>query len=296
MAVLLDPTAVRGNIKLIRNEGVIVGDASLYVKDSASDFTLREMQIMLGCLKSNWKLSLETGTEEIPYSCSNGSFTSQMSKKYKVSAEIRNMNPILMAALMGHKLTKYWSGTTETLEVLETIEESIVVGAASKITLTRPALFTNFVKFVSIYRVSDGTYWSQGASASDSAKTFTFAAGTTDAVLTFEHGGTAAFTNGEKFNIQTIYLRTLEADDVKHHEDGINYSNPFDFRLTWGMKQETGVGRGRRGVLVASVKNAVLTSAFELGGDAQAINSFPMEFDVNNAQDGDVKFYWKWFA
>jgi hypothetical protein len=294
---LLTPEGYQGDVKLIHNEGFVYADTNLYVKDSASDYTLRSVSLFLGCLMKNWKVNFEEMTEELLYSCNNGSLTIPTGKKYKLSCETMNTNPMLMAALMGHKISKYSATNVGKIEAVEEITETIVVGATSKITLTRPALFTDLIKILKVYRKSDKTYWSAGAAAADAGRTFTLAAGTTDAVLTFEHAGTASFVNGEEFVITRIYDVAMAYEgDAIHFEDGETFSNTFDFRLSWLIRQETGVNRGRKGCLTAVLKNAQRTGSFDIGGDAQALGSIPLEFAVNNANDGDVEFHWKWFS
>ena len=295
---LLTPEGYQGDVKLFHNQGFVYGDTNLMVQDdSSAGYTLRSVSLFLGCLMKNWKLDMEEITEELLYSCNNGSLTVPTGKKYKLTCETMNMNPMLMAALMGHKLSRYSATNVGKIEVTEEITETIVVGATSKITLTRPVLFADLVKVLKVYRKSDKTYWSAGATAADATFTFTLAAGTTDAVLTFAHGSTASFVNGEEFLITSIYNVAMGYEgDAMHFEDGSTFSNTFDFRLSWLLKQETGTNRGRKGCLTVAIKNAQKVSAVSVGGEAQALGSFPLEFAVNNANSGDVVFNWKWFA
>ena len=113
------PEAMRGDIKLIRHIGDVWMTTQLYVKNSSSSHTLREVDIYMGCLKKNWQLVNSIGTEAIPYSVTNGNFTLPLSKNYRVIVDTRHLPPVLMAALMGMKLTDYFSGTSEKILVQE---------------------------------------------------------------------------------------------------------------------------------------------------------------------------------
>lgn len=296
------PEAMRGDVKLIRHIGDVWMRTQLNIKDSSSAHSLRQVDIYMGCLKNNWRLINSLGTEEIPYSCNSGNFTLPTSKNYRVIVDTRHLPPVLLAALMGMKMTDYFSATTEKVLVQETVKLSAsVVTEDGSVTSSKIELDTivadsdDLLKILSVRRLSDRSYWFNASSADDSENHFSLSSTSDEAPdIVFETGADSEISDGEEFNIKLQYYRTMQPGEVKLSEDGVTFPELADFVLYWLVKVETGADRGKKGCLIASLKNCQRKGEITIGGDAQGIADSEIAFDVNVEEEGDVEMHLSW--
>ncbi|MFP4460118.1 MAG: hypothetical protein ACLFSQ_11085 [Candidatus Zixiibacteriota bacterium] len=296
------PEAMRGDIKLIRHIGDVWMKTNLNVKDSSSSHSLREVEIYMGCLKNNWRLINSIGTEALPYSCTSGDFTLPVDKNYRVIVETRNLPPVLLAALMGMKMTDYFDGTTEKVLVQETVTLSASVTGeevtSSKIDLDEIVSDSDdLLKVLSLRRKKDRSFWQEADSADDSEREFRIGLESGVAPdIVFETGTESEIADGEEFIVKLQYYRTMEEGEVKLSEDGVTFPELADFVLYWLVKAESGASRGRKGCLIASLKNCQRKGDIEIGGEAQGITSSEIAFDVNFEEEGDVEMHFSWIS
>lgn len=291
------PESMRGDIKLIRHIGDVWMRTRLMIKNSADTaHSLREVDIYMGCLKNNWRLVNTLGTESIPYSCTTGKFTLPVEKNYKVIVQTRNLPPVLLAALMGMKMTDYFDSTTEKVLVQETVTLAASVSGTpvSSSQLPLESIISDPDDLLKIISVRRGkTFWHEATVADDSQRKFILDT-TAAPKLIFGTGEDSELADGEEFTVKLQYYRTMRSGDVVLSDDGITFPELSDFVLYWLVKAETGPSRGRRGCLIASLKNCQRTGAITIGGDAQGISSSEIAFDVNLEEEGDVKFHFSW--
>ncbi len=300
--ILRVPEAMRGDIKLIRHIGDVWMRTNIKVKDSLAGYGTRQVDIYMGCLKDNWKLKSTVGTEEIPFSCTSGAFTLSKDKRYSVEIGTKNLPPLLMAAVMGMKISQYFEGTTEKVLVEEklTLPLSIESEGDGSSTISLSPTITDadhIVKIVSMRRKKDKSWWSLSSSASETDRTFTLsgdALGTPS--INFEYSLGTELTDGEEFTLIVQHQRTMTADDFVLREDGTTFPNSADFVLSWLTKVESGAERGKKGCLIAKVNNCMRTGDFDLGGDAQEISEGKLEYAVNFEEEGDVELHFAWLS
>ncbi len=300
--ILRVPEAMRGDIKLIRHIGDVWMRTNILHKNSAADASTKQVDIYMGCLKDNWRLRSSIGTDEIPFSCTSGNFTLATDKNYSIEMGTKNLPPLLMAAVMGMKVTEYFEGTEEKVlvqekvtvplstvelpEVMTYLDISDVVDAS-----------TDIVKVVALRRKKDKTWWSLADTASEADRTFTLSTTAGGEIhLDFEVVAGSDMTSGEEFVLTIQHNRTMEADEFRLTEDGVTFPNVADFVLSWLVKVESGPSRGRKGCLIAKANNCMRTSDFDLGGDAQDISSASIEYSVNFEEEGDVELNFAWLT
>jgi len=293
------PEAMRGDIKLIRHIGDVWMRTNILHKNTSGDATTKEVDIYMGCLKENWKLNSSLGTEEIPFSCSTGSFTLAKDKAYAVSLATRNLPPMLMAAIMGMKTTEYFAGTTERvlLEEKRTLPLVVVTGEDSEKYIDISDTITDLddiVKMISLRRKRDKSWWSLADTASESDRTVTITEADSVRKITFEDAEVSSLVADEQFTLTIQYERVMETGEFLLSEDGHTFPNTADFVLSWFVKVESGPSKGRKGCLIARVNNCMRTGDFEIGGETQDISSSNIEYNVNFEEEGDVEFHFTW--
>jgi hypothetical protein len=299
------PEALKGEIKLIRNIGTIWTETRVLVNRGDDGVVLETIRLNLGCLNTNWTVTNELSTEEIPLSCSTGVFTLDVSKKYAVSIGTRNLNPWLLGALQGMTITAadFWStseGLTTPLilteEVITVVAEGIAPATSSTIDLDAAlsATLDSVHKILTVRRGSDSSLWSEvdlvTGTPLEADKTFTYDPSSGE--MTFEAD---TLTAGEEFSIRVQYWRDIDDGEFILEDDGVTFPNSFDFTLTWLVKVESGPNTGRSGLMIYELKKCKRGSGtFEVGGDAQSVVEPSLEFTQNYEGVGDTMVYFTW--
>ena len=291
MAEIILDTGMRGDIKLQRSLGHVWGEFTikeLTIEGASAAST--QFDVYLGCLKTNWNLTMTPETEEIPFSCTNGKFTIDTDKNYTVSVGTKNMPFALRSALMG--LNTFKDAATG-----ETVMKQVKKTCSYTLSGSLIALDTEFVdcttaaqikKIVSVYNKTSGEFWYLGSTADNDDRTFTLDLAADDPDLIFE---AAAATDGAEFVVTLQYTVDMAEGDWKAIEDGETFAEESNLILSWLVKVESGPDKGNSGYIIADIKHAKCTSPIVLGGDTKGIEESDLEFSVNFQDSGDITLH-----
>ena len=302
MSEILRPEGMQGDVKLIKGIGDVWARVKVYVQEPGdTEPTLKDMDIYLGCLGTNWKFTDEIETEVLPFSCKTGELTLPKGKKYKISVGIRQLPILLQAALTGNKaFIDAVSG--EKVMVQETFTgtvESEDIGGETHYTLTLQEEGTpicdsdDYEKTISIYDKTTGEYWTIGDTPDPANNVCELILTSGSAPkIDFGTGEDAAAVEGDEIVVRFQYYRDMAAGDVKLVETGTDFPNTFDFVLSWLVRWENGPNKGKKGYRILKARNCMRTSAFELGGDTgSVVGAQTLEFSVNFQDEGDIEVY-----
>lgn len=295
--------AMRGNIKLTKHIGDVWARTNMYFKDSDDDHTLREVELFMGCLKGNWQIIQGMTTEEMMQSCSTGNFTVGTGKPWRIGLNTRNMPAPLMAALTGMKIEEFYAGTTTDVLVTETktLTAAAFATTGNGINLADEftgAVYGDVIKILSVKRKGTNEWWKEAATAENDNYEYQWVDGDD---VTYGEGANAPLLlfeddtyNDDEFVVRIQYNRTITDGEYKMSDDGKTFPATFDMYLSWLVVVESGANKGRKGVMTAKLLNMMRTSEFTLGGDAQTIGSYDLEFAQNFEDDGDTEISFAW--
>lgn len=294
MADLYLDTGMRGAIKLRKGIGNVWAEVTGKIYESGdSDFETTTYDIFLGCLKNNWTLTQGRTTEDIPFSCNNGTFMIDTDKTYTVSIDTRTMPAELEAALMGLKMYK---GAVSGQTIKKQEKETCTYDAATD-SITLDTFFTSvtaasdITKIVSVYEKSTQRYWSLVASGSEADADKTFYLDSTNPDLMFE-GSAGAPSDGAEFVVMLQYEEDMADGDWKAIEDGETFAEELNLTLSWLVKVESGADRGKKGYIIAECKHCHVSGDLTIGGDTKAIENKTLEFNINFQDSGDVTLHY----
>jgi hypothetical protein len=288
------PFGSRGDPSLQRHIGSVWGKFSANTRfgaDPVPAFASEDLEAYLGCMLTNYEVTPELETEEIPLSCTTGKFTFQKGKSYKVKVETRNLSTMIRAAMMGTKVVKGTAVSPLATEMVmrERTLDVTLVGSATTIALAAAGYLgaglaaADLIKIVGLYRKDTKDWWSEAAAASTALRNYSLS-GTT---LTFVSLGASDVV----FSMTVQYMVAMTTDDLKLIEDGVTFPNTFDLNLSWLRTVEQGPDKGKKTMLICALKNIALTSIPVLGGTAQDVHTDAFEGTVNFQQEGDIMFY-----
>ena len=289
MAETILDTGMRGDIKLQRGLGHAWGEFTIKeLTIAAASAASTQFDVYLGCLKTNWNLTMTPETEEIPFSCTNGKLTIDTDKNYTVSVGTKNMPFALRSALMG--LSTY-KDAADSQAVMKQEKKTCTV-AAGDLTIVLGTFFADLVaignlkKIVSVYNKSTGEFWYLASTTSHADRHFTLGA---TPILTFAVD--VSIAEGDEFVIDLQYTVDMVEGDWKALEDGKTFAEECNLVLSWLVKVESGPDKGNSGYIIADVKHAKCTSPIVLGGDAKGIEESDLEFSVNFQDSGDITLH-----
>jgi len=289
MTTYYSPAGSRGHPTLTKGEGEVWMDATINLQDGAGTRdSATEVSIYLGCLLNNWSVTDMLGTEEIPQSCVNGTYTFPNDKNYKISVETRNLSPELIAAMSGMKsYVNAVSGQKVKIErkLTVTLAATETTIPLDTVEYLGTGVLLDGLKVLGLKQVSNGRWWSEVGTGDELNADYTYSFDGTNPDITFSAALDA--TLDFDFILTVQFERVMATGDWKLVEDGVSLPNGVDITLSWLRQIYTGPDKGKKGYLIAEAKNCIRTSDFVLGGDVKTSASSTLEFSVNFQDEGD---------
>ena len=263
-------------VGIVQDKGFLMtrGNVNTYL-DGDTAIVNRKVQLQMGCLGDNYKLTFTPEVDELKRRCSTGTRALSKGGAWNFSAEDVEINPVMYAMLTG--LTLY-SPAEFSGEILIRVTEALTVA-----TNALPALATEAEWFDSVVRLdTDAGHNEVATLAADGEFKYTIAT----KVITFN---TDEIADGVVVEVTYLYRSNTNTAGIVLYDDGTHFPSQLSAMLSFLAVDDDNNAVGRIIVEIPVMRN---TAPIELGGANQELSKITTSFVI----DGIPTFNWQEFA